>query len=109
MSAIINLFYISIFYTMTSKGTMSIFYGVLEFFGGGFIPIALMPNILQKICYVLPISLATDLPFRIYTGNITILDGLKLMSFQIIWIGVLVVAGNLLLNRILKKVVIQGG
>ena len=109
MSAIINLFYISIFYTMTSKGTMSIFYGVLEFFGGGFIPIALMPNIWQKICYVLPISLATDLPFRIYTGNITILDGLKLMSFQIIWIGVLVVAGNLLLNRILKKVVIQGG
>lgn len=109
MSAILNLFYISVFYTMTSKGTMSIFYGVLEFFGGGFIPIALMPNIWQKICYLLPISLATDLPFRIYTGNIDVLDGLKLMSFQLVWIVVLIILGNILLNRILKKVVIQGG
>ena len=70
ISSIINLFYISIFYTMSSKGTTSIFYGLLEFLGGGFIPIALMPSIWQKICYLLPVSLATDLPFRIYTGNI---------------------------------------
>ena len=36
ISAIINLFYISIFYTMTSKGITSIFYALLEFFGGRF-------------------------------------------------------------------------
>ena len=109
MSAILNLFYISVFYTMSAKGTTSIFYGVLEFFGGGFIPIALMPSIWQKICYLLPISLATDLPFRIYTGNINVLDGLRLMSFQVVWIVVLIILGNILLNKILKKVVIQGG
>ena len=109
ISAIINLFYISIFYTMSSKGTTSIFYGLLEFFGGGFIPIALMPSIWQKICYLLPVSLATDLPFRIYTGNIDLLEGVRYIGVQFIWIFVLVGLGNLFLNKILKKVVIQGG
>lgn len=109
ISAIINLFYISIFYTMSSKGTTSIFYALLEFFGGGFIPIALMPSIWQKICYLLPVSLATDLPFRIYTGNIDLLEGVRYIGVQFIWIFVLVGLGNLFLNKILKKVVIQGG
>lgn len=109
ISAVINLFYISIFYTMTSKGTTSIFYALLEFFGGGFIPIALMPSVWQKMCYLLPVSLATDLPFRIYTGSINLLEGLKYIGIQFIWIGVLVILGNIFLNRILKKVVIQGG
>ena len=68
-----------------------------------------MPNIWQKICYLLPVSLATDLPFRIYTGNISISRGVVFIGIQFIWILVLVVVGNLLLNRILKKVIIQGG
>lgn len=109
IASIVNLFYISIFYTMTSKGTTSIFYALLEFFGGGLVPIALMPNVWQKICYLLPVSLATDLPFRIYTGNISILNGILYIGMQFIWIAVLALIGNLLLNKILKKVVIQGG
>ena len=36
MSAIINAFYISIFFTMSAKGTNSIFYAVVDFFGGTF-------------------------------------------------------------------------
>ena len=109
MSAVVNLFYISIFYTMTSKGTTSIFYALLSFFGGSLIPIPLMPEIWQKICYLLPFSLAIDLPFRIYSGNIGLIEGLKFVSIQFIWIAILIIIGNVLLDRILKKVVIQRG
>lgn len=109
MSAVVNLFYISLFYTMTSKGTTSIFYALLSFFGGSLIPIPLMPRIWQKICYLLPFSLAIDLPFRIYSGNINVLEGVKFVGIQFVWVAILIIMGNLLLNRILKKVVIQGG
>ena len=109
MSAVVNLFYVSIFYTTTSKGTLSIFYAILEFFGGGFIPIALMPVFWQKVCYIVPLGLATDLPFRIYTGNINVNSGLSLIGLQCIWLIVLTFIGHFLLNRVLKKVVIQGG
>jgi ABC-2 type transport system permease protein len=109
MTALINFYYISIFYTNTSKGTTSIFYAILSFFGGGLIPIALMPAIWQKICYILPVGLAGDLPFRLYTGNISVQNGIVFIGMQIIWIVVLILLGNLILNNRLKKVVIQGG
>lgn len=109
ISAIINLFYISIFHTLTAKGTTSIFYALTSFFGGTFIPVALMPEIWQKICYVLPIGLAIDLPFRLYSGNIGINSGIRYIGLQIIWFIVLIIIGNILLKRELKKTVIQGG
>ncbi len=109
MASIVNVFYISIFYTMSSKGTNSIFYAVIEFFGGSFIPIALMPSFWQSLCYMLPISLACDLPFRIYSGNISVTDAIPYIIMQIIWIVLLTICGTIIMSRRLKKVVIQGG
>ena len=109
MSAIINIFYISLFYTMSSKGTHSIFYAIVEFFGGTFVPIALMPDFWQDLCYMLPFSLGADLPFRIYSGSILAGDAGVYILMQIVWLVVLTVSGTLITNRRLKKVVIQGG
>lgn len=109
MAAIINAFYISLFYTMSSKGTNSIFYAIVEFFGGTFVPIALMPRFWQDFCYMLPFSLAGDLPFRIYTGSIGINSGLTYVAMQVIWLLFLTITGTVITNNRLKKVVIQGG
>jgi len=109
MAALINVFYISLFYTMSSKGTNSIFYAVVEFFGGTFVPIALMPKFWQDFCYVLPFSLAGDLPFRIYTGSIDLGSAIFYIGMQIVWLIILTTVGNWVTTNRLKKVVIQGG
>lgn len=109
MSAIINVFYISLFYTMSSRGTNSFFYAIIEFFGGTFVPIALMPDFWQKLCYILPISLACDLPFRIYTGNISVIYAIPYIIMQIVWIAILTISGNIITNKRLQKIAIQGG
>lgn len=109
MAAIVNIFYISLFYTMSSKGTNSIFYAILEFFGGTFVPIALMPKFWQSFCYMLPFSLAADLPFRIYNGSITINNSIMYIIMQILWLVILTITGTIITNKRLKKVVIQGG
>ena len=109
MSALINAFYISIFYTMSSKGTNSIFYATLEFFGGTFVPIALMPKFWQSLCYKLPFSLAADLPYRIYSGSIGVQSALMYIVMQIGWLLVLTISGTIIMNKKLKNVVIQGG
>lgn len=109
MAAIMNVFYISIFYTMSSKGTNSIFYAIVEFFGGTFVPIALMPKFWQSFCYMLPFSLAADLPFRIYTGSIAINNAIIYIMMQILWLLFLTTTGTIIINNRLKKVVIQGG
>lgn len=109
MAAIMNIFYISLFYTMSSKGTNSIFYAIVEFFGGTFIPIALMPEFWQELCYMLPFSLAADLPFRIYTGSINLTTSGMYIIMQIVWLLLITISGTIITNKRLKKVVIQGG
>lgn len=109
MAGIMNIFYISLFYTMSGKGTASIFYAIVEFFGGTFVPIALMPNFWQSLCYMLPFSLAADLPFRIYSGSISLDSSWIYILLQIIWLLIITVSGTIIINKRLKKVVIQGG
>lgn len=109
IASIMNIVYITVFHTISSKGSFTLFYALATFFSGGQIPIALMPNMLQRICYILPFSLVGDLPYRIYSGNISTNESIMLIGVQILWSGVLVVLGNMMLNKALKKVVVQGG
>lgn len=107
--AISMLVYISAFVTMSPTGSLLIFSVLDEFFAGMLIPIPLMPEWLQKIAYILPFRLASDLPFRIYSGNISVADGIKGISVQLMWLLALVLVGRVLLNKALKRVVVQGG
>lgn len=109
VAGIINLVYISFFYTLSSKGSAALFYAVASFFAGNQIPIALMPKTLQTICYILPFGVISDLPNRVWSGNIGINGALIGIGIQLIWIFILIFVGNFLMNKSLKKVVVQGG
>jgi len=107
--AITMLIYISIFYTMSPTGSLLIFGVFGEFFSGLIIPVPLMPETLKRIVYLLPFRYASDLPFRIYAGNISVKEALISIVVQFLWILILVALGKLWMNKALKKVVIQGG
>lgn len=107
--AISMFIYISVFITMSPVGSMLMISVLGEFFAGMIIPIPLMPHWLQKIAYILPFRLASDLPFRIYSGNIPVNEGLTSIFIQLIWLAALVFTGRMLLGKALKKVVVQGG
>lgn len=107
--AISMFIYISVFVTMSPVGSTLMISVLGEFFAGLIIPIPLMPHWLQKIAYILPFRLASDLPFRIYSGNIPINEGLISIFIQLIWFVALVFIGRVLLGKALKRVVVQGG
>jgi len=107
--AISMLIYISTFYTMSPTGSLLIFGVFGEFLSGLIIPVPLMPEWLKNIVYVLPFRYISDLPFRIYAGNIGIKEGLISILVQLLWILIIVGLGRLWMGRALKKVVIQGG
>ncbi len=107
--AISMLIYISIFYTMSGVGSLLIF-GVLgEFFSGLLIPVPLMPNFLKNIVYMLPFRYTSDLPFRIYAGNIATKEALISIGVQLLWIIIIITVGRLWMNKALKRIVVQGG
>jgi ABC-2 type transport system permease protein len=103
------LIYLTMFYTESPVGLFSIITILAEFFSGTIIPIPLMPEMLKNICYALPFRLGSDFPFRIYSGNIGIIEAFQGIGIQIFWIIGLILIGNLALKKTLKRVVVQGG
>lgn len=97
------------FYTYNESGISSMLNNIMEFLAGGLVPVALLPMFIQKATYYLPFRLISDLPFRVYSNNIGINEGLFLIGMQVIWIFVLVILGNFIVKKSLNKVFIQGG
>ncbi|MCT4543540.1 MAG: ABC transporter permease [Vallitalea sp.] len=107
--AISMLMYISVFITMSPAGSSLVFCVLGEFFSGLAIPIPLMPTWLQRIVYVLPFRLTCDMPFRIYLGHIPKNKALTGILIQFIWLTILLILGQVIMKKTLKKVIVQGG
>lgn len=103
------IIYVLMFYTTSSKGLISIYGVVADFFAGGVIPIPFMPQALQVVSYILPFRLVTDLPYRLYTGNISINEGIASIIIQCTWILISMLLGALIMKRASKRIVVQGG
>ena len=80
-----------------------------EIFSGGTIPLSFYPHFLQKIAYILPFRYIVDIPFRIYSGNISISNAIPDLINGLIWLIVLLIVGYILSNKATKKAIIQGG
>lgn len=97
------------FYTYNQTGISQIINSFIELLSGSLIPVVLLPKLLQDATYYLPFRMITDLPFRLYTSNMSIYEGLTSIGLQIIWIFILIMLGNLIVKKSLKKVFVQGG
>lgn len=109
ISALIILVHLITMFTIDSRGILSIYSVISEVFSGGTIPIPFFPKWLKVISYLLPFRYICDFPFRIYSGDIRINEGINLLIQSFIWIIVIYVLGQLVSKIVLKKAVIQGG
>ena len=101
--------YILTFITLSPIGSRLIIGVTAEFMMGSVIPIPLMPKSLQNILNWFPFRYTSDLPFRIYTGNIAASEALFGILIQLLWIGILLAAGVFAFKRVMQRVAIQGG
>ena len=96
-------------FLMDSRGILSIYSVISEVFSGATIPIPFFPNWLKTIAYILPFRYVCDVPFRLYSGNISSLEGINLLIQSLIWIIVIFIIGQIITRFAFKKAVIQGG
>ena len=97
------------FFTNEGKGISDIIFLIGDILAGAAFPLPLMPRIIRKVSDYLPFKLIGDLPFRVYSGNISVTSGISLVLLQVIWIIVLITMGQIVMKIALKKVCIQGG
>lgn len=107
--ALSMLIYISVFVTMSPTGSLLMFSVFGEFFGGLIIPVPLMPEWAQQIVYKLPFHWTADFPFRVFTGNLSKAEALSGLLAQTVWLAVLVIVGKWLMDKALRRLVVQGG
>ena len=106
----IQLIILSIaFFTNESKGIYDILFIIGDILAGAVFPLPLMPKLVQKISSYLPFRLISDLPFRVYSGNINISTAFTSIIAQILWLVFLIITGQLIMKGALKKVCVQGG
>ena len=95
--------------TMSEKGIVNIMITIADILSGVVVPIPFFPIFLQKISKLLPFQYISDLPFRIYVGNIPVETCLPGIMIQTIWLILLILVGHSLMKKNLKRVVVQGG
>lgn len=109
VTSIVTLFHIITFFTIDDRGVLSFLGAFAELFAGLIVPIPFLPRVLQILASILPFKYMSDLPFRLYSGNISLRDSLPNIIIQVIWVVILIALGYLLSKKALKKVVVQGG
>lgn len=95
--------------TMSGTGAMLLFGIIGDFLSGSVIPIPLMSSEVRGIVEILPFRYVADFPFRVYSGHISLTNGLYGLCIQWFWLMVLIGLGSLWMRHQLKRVSIQGG
>jgi len=101
--------YILTFITLTPAGAKLIVGVAADFLAGHIIPVPLMPDWLQRVCNFMPFRYTSDLPFRLYSGNINGKDALLQICVQFVWLVGLLALGKLAFKRVMSRIVVQGG
>lgn len=103
------LVYISTFFTISVQGTRAFCLAVADLLSGKVIPIPFLPDGLRQVVELLPFASMQNAPLRIYGGDIAGMQALQTIFLQCFWLTAMILAGRILLQKALKRVVIQGG
>lgn len=109
MTAIITLYPIIAMRTLNEKGIVGVIIAIADILSGGVVPLPFFPKFLQAISRLLPFQYISDLPFRLYVGNISPAAGIQGLVIQLVWIVILVTVGYIFMQKNIQKVVVQGG
>lgn len=103
------LMYVALFYTVSQRGVRVIVTAITGFLSGGIVPLPFFPEGIRQVVEALPFAAMQNMPLQIFSGTLTGTDALWGIAFQIVWLAVLVLAGQLWMKHALGRVVVQGG
>lgn len=97
------------FWLFSVWGIMTIKNVIVNILSGVFLPLWFMPGIIKKVIVFTPFESIYFTPIRIYLGEVTGMEMLTKLSFQLLWIGILGIVAGILWSKGVKKLVVQGG
>ena len=97
------------FWILDHRGVDQLATLTLSFFSGLMLPVVLFPGWLEGLARLLPFIAMIQAPAEVFMGVRDLGGAVGLLVHQVVWVGLLLGAGRLVLARAQRKVVIQGG
>jgi ABC-2 type transport system permease protein len=85
------------------------YFSMVRFLGGQIVPLWLFPDFLRLIAEGLPFKGTYYIPISIYIGQLSGIEALRAIEFQLVWLVVLVLLSRLLWGWAHRRLVVQGG
>lgn len=101
--------YLLAFFTLSPQGLRLFFMSVVEFLSGSILPVPFLPDPVRAVVELLPFAGMMNVPFRIYSGDLTGQARIAAMGLQAFWAVILIAAGKWLCGVAERRIVIQGG
>lgn len=101
--------YVASLFTISGDGIRIMFCSIVEVLSGQIIPLPFFPERVQRILEWNPFASTGNVPFRIYSGNLSGTEMVRAILIQIFWLVLLNVLGRLLAAKGEKRAVVQGG
>ena len=83
--------------------------GIINFLSGAIIPIAFMPEVMQKVLGILPFSSLSYTPVMIYMGKYNGMALVGALLMQVFWLDVMYLLSKGVWQLSIKHLTIQGG
>jgi len=97
------------FFTKSIQGIARAKYMLLQLLSGLLMPLAFFPHWLRGALEVLPFQMITYTPLKFYLGKISKQEVPGILAMQVVWSVLLFLACQVVLERAMRKVTIQGG
>jgi ABC-2 type transport system permease protein len=107
--AISTLINVSLLWTIENDGVLILVTAAVSLLSGLLVPLPLLPDWAQPVLRWLPFAGVMDLPYRVYNGHIATAGLPLVLARQIGWTLAIVALGRWLLDRGMRRLVVQGG
>ncbi len=95
--------------TLDPRGMQGMLNLLMMTLSGNILPLTLFPDRWQRVITLLPYAQLLDAPIRLYTGEYPLAKAPEVLLIQLVWTGILVLAGCAFWNKNQRKLIIQGG
>ncbi len=95
--------------SLTARGANTLVAAVVNLFSGLIVPLPLFPGWMHVFLFLQPFAGLSDIPFRIYVGQLSGAGALAGIAIQAFWTAALALVGRNQLNRAMDRLRIQGG
>lgn len=101
--------YMLSFFTVSPQGWRMVLTGAVDFLSGNIIPLPFFPKKYLFLLEFSPFAYMQNVPFRIYSGDLTGAEIHQCILGQIFWLVTLMFLGIVLWKQAEKRIIVQGG